>query len=66
MSTVAELEERITELEEQLDEMYTAEQYESYGSDQYQEGYDEAEKHLKDRFNDEMYDLRDHIDCLSL
>lgn len=66
MSTVTELEERITELEEQLEEMYSEEEYEAYGSDQYQDGYKEAEEKLADRFHDEMYDLREHINCLSL
>ena len=70
MSTVAELEERIAELEEQVNKMYTEDQHEAYGEDNFNrgrtEGYREATDDCEDFFQSRMYNLRDYIHKLNL
>tara|TARA_Y100001963_G_C6629054_1_gene375404 strand:- start:159 stop:389 length:231 start_codon:yes stop_codon:yes gene_type:complete len=70
MSTVAELEARVSKLQAQVDKMYTPQEYDAYGEDYYNrghaEGYREATNDCEDFFQSRMYNLRDYIQKLNL
>ena len=65
-----ELRTKVKELEEQVNKMYTENQYEAYGEDNFNrghaEGYREATDDCEDFFQSRMYNLRDHIQKLNL
>ena len=64
------LREKVAELEEQVNKMYTEDQYEAYGEDNFNrghaEGYREATDDCDDNFNTRMYELREYINDLNL
>ena len=65
-----ELRTKVKELEEQINNMYSENEYEAYGEDNFKrghaEGYREATDDCEDFFQSRMYNLRDHIQKLNL
>ena len=66
MSTVAELESRVSKLQAQVDKMYTPQEYEATAKQQYEDGYHDAMNVCEDFFESRMRNLTDYIQKLNL